>query len=277
MSITRIVTDSTAELDPEIAQSLGITVIPWRLRLGSESVSDGPDYRSAQSYRDMIKRRLMPIALPPTPKQFDDAFRMLSNESDEIFCIHASSQISGVIRVATQARRAFMGRCQIQLLDSQFISRALGIIVESTARAAMDGVSGSELVRYANGLIPITYFAFHVDVPDYLQRSGIMPEAREARTRLARSLLMLEEGAVVPLQRSRRRGTPVERLIEFIAEFQSIHELALLHTGLNPAINEMRELLADALPNQQFEDHVYGPVLFTYIGPTALGVVVHEG
>lgn len=277
MSQARIVTDSTAELSPEIVEELDITVVPWRVDLGSESVADSPALRSTAFYKGMIKKRVLPVALPPSPRQFAQVYDKLARETDEIVSLHVSSRFANVVQTANRARIGLFGRCQVNVVDSQFISRAMGILVIEAAKAAQRGVSGADIVRLVHGLIPRTYFAFHVETMDYLKRSGLVPNARDTASGLARALLMIEDGSVVSLHRSRSRGTPIERLVEFITEFQSFDQLAILHTGLGPGFREIRSQLAGAMPGQRIEEHIYSPVLFTYVGPAALGVVVFEG
>ena len=43
MSATKIVTDSACELSAAMVEELGVVVIPHRLRLGAQTVLDGPD------------------------------------------------------------------------------------------------------------------------------------------------------------------------------------------------------------------------------------------
>jgi len=69
----------------------------------------------------------------------------------------------------------------------------------------------------------------------------------------------------------------MERLCEFVAEFQALKQLAILYSGLVQEVGTLKEQLAALLPRQVIEEHIYGPVLETYIGPRGLGVVAFEG
>ena len=276
MSKARIVTDSSAELPSEAVEALGIAVVPWRVRLGPDTLVDGPDLRSRAFYREMIKRRLAPTAVAPTPRQFSGVYARLAKETGEIISIHASSQLVQAVQMANQARVGLLGSCQVNVIDSQFISRALGILVVEAAKAAQAGMSGPEIIRLVHGLIPRIYFAFYAETMDYLRQNSLLNESRDASVGLSRSLLMIEDGEIVFLHRSRSRGTPVERLVEFITEFPSLRQVAILHTGVRPGIEEIKGQLAESLPKQPVEEHIYGPVLAALFGPTVLGVVAFE-
>lgn len=276
MRPVKIVCDSSAELSSEEALALDITVVPWRIALGTETQDDNPGLRSTAFARDAIKSKTLPVATAPTPRQFSEVYQRLASQTGDIVSIHASAQFGRVVASANRGRLGLLGRCEVTVVDSLFISRALGSLVTRAARAALGGASGPEVVRLVHGAIPKIYFAFHVDALDYLRRGGLLNEGREAGTGLARSLFMVENGEVSSLQRSRRRGTPVERLVEFIGEFERIDELALLHSGAGPGLAEIETALSETLPTQAFVEHVYGPVLWSCIGPKGLGVVVVE-
>ena len=276
MGRVAIVTDSTAELPVSLADELEITVVPWQVGVGRDTLVDGPELCTPRFFRDAVEKCVEPATAPPRAQQFTRAYAELADKSDEIVSIHASSELSSTVQAARQGRLAFLGRCDIQVVDSMFMSRALGLLVTRAAEAASAGSPSEEIVRLVNSLIPRTYLAFHVDSLDHLERNGLYRNSRDAETGLARSLLMLEDGHIVPLRRSRNRGTPVERLVEFISEFADLEELAILHSGVSPGLSDMRICLGECLPARSVEEHCYGPVFASRVGPSALGVVAFE-
>jgi len=60
MSI-KIVTDSTSDLPPQIAASLGVTVIPMLIRVGSQVYQDGVDITRKQFYDQLADGRRISI------------------------------------------------------------------------------------------------------------------------------------------------------------------------------------------------------------------------
>jgi DegV family protein with EDD domain len=281
MSQTRIVTDSTADLTPDTVADLGITVVPVRINLGAEVLTDEPSLRSVEFYKRMVKNRAVPQVVPPTARQFADVFTQLAKETDDIVCLHVSSHFSKTVQAANEGRASFLGRCHINVVDSQFISRALGILVTEAAKAALRGAKGADIVRLVRGLVARTYLVFHVETMDYMKRNGLVPQVRGSIVGMSsvKPLLMLEDGEISPLQRLRNRGKPTERLYEFVAEFTEIKQLAILCSGLNQEadIIEFKAQLGQIFPEEVIEEHIYGPAFGAYVGPTALGVVAYEG
>lgn len=278
MSPVKIVTDSAAELSEEIIETFEITVVPWRIQIGTETLIDGPELRTPEFYQELVKKRRTFSLIPPTARQFAEAYRRLAEKTDQIVSIHGSAELSQALQAARQGRLELMGRCDIHVLDSQFISKALGLLVMVGADVAQAGGTLADVVRAVNGAISRTYLAFYTDALDNLFRLGLLHESREriGITPTYKPIMLLEEGQIVPLQRSRRRGEPVERLVEFISEFNLVKEFHILHTGLSPYYEPLKEQLALALPQMHFEEHIYGPLLSSLIGPTALGIVALE-
>ncbi|MFP3895887.1 MAG: DegV family protein [Anaerolineales bacterium] len=276
MSQVKVVTDSAAELSPQVVEDLGITVVPWRIRLGPETVTDDGDFLKTRFHKELAGKGIVPVAIPPHREQFSQAYQELARETDQIISVHTSSGLSTVVQAAKQGSRSLLGRCRIDVIDSLFISRALGLLVTRAARACQEGATGPEITRFVGSLISRVYFAFYVETLDHLKRRGFIRNVRFQESGLSRSLLLFEDGKIGSLRQSRSRGAPVERLVDFATEFQDIERLSVVHTGLGPGVEGIASLFAEDLPNQEFEDHIYGPVLSSYIGALALGVVIFE-
>ena len=60
VSVVRVVTDSTADLSPEQAQELGITVVPMQVIFGEESFRDGIDLTSDEFFRRLKESDELP-------------------------------------------------------------------------------------------------------------------------------------------------------------------------------------------------------------------------
>ncbi len=57
----RIVTDSTADLPVQLAQELGITVVPVYLRFGDKVYRDGVDISQDEFYQKLVELFLPPL------------------------------------------------------------------------------------------------------------------------------------------------------------------------------------------------------------------------
>ncbi|MDZ4247375.1 MAG: DegV family protein, partial [Dehalococcoidia bacterium] len=68
----KIVTDSTADLPPDIAQQLGISVVPLNVSFGKDNYKDGVDITADDFYRRLGEESVLPLTSAPSPGSFKD-------------------------------------------------------------------------------------------------------------------------------------------------------------------------------------------------------------
>lgn len=274
---TRIVTDSSADLTAEMVADYGITVVPLRVQVGNEMVNDCPSLRCPDFHRN-IAQHAPPRVMAPSVSEFSELYTRLARGNAEIVSIHLSAELSPAFGAANRAKSHLVGRFQISVIDSQFVSTALGSLVLEAAEASRNGANAAEITRIIRGLLPHSYFAFYVDNTDFLKHNHLVPSSYEtmATTTGNKPVLLLEEGEIVPLQLQRNRGTQFERLIGFVAEFPNLKRIDILHSGMNPPPFEFTDQLAELCPREIIHQDVYGPVFGSLTGPTAICVVACE-
>lgn len=279
MPKVKIVTDSSSDLSPNVARGLGISVIPLNIRLGKKVFRDGVDMTSLQFLRRLRKSAMPPIASPPSARAFQEVYEGLVRVTDQILSIHISSELSPTVQVASQATEAFLGRCRIEVMDSRLTSTGLAMLATVAAEAAAAGTSLEEIIRLMRGMIPHIYMVFFVETLDYLERGGWLAEAQALLGSMLgiKPMLIIEDGEIVPLEKVRTRVKAIEKLGEFVTELTYIQRLVILQSTLTEDAQLLAERINLAKPTQKVEFGTYGPVLTSYIGPDAMGVVVYEG
>jgi len=279
MPRVKILTDSTADLPPGVAEDLGITVLPLTIQLGNKKLRDGIDVTPADFVERMARVSTPPTTLPPTVQQFKDAYAELTKGGTAVVAIHVSSKLSQTFRTATRAAAPLLGRHKIVVIDSQLVTVGLGMLVTAAARAAVNGASPDEVVRLVRGMIPRIYIGFFVETLDYLERGGRIGKAQAVLGTMLniKPLLILEDGEIVALEKVRNRAKAIEKLVEFITEFTRIEKLVVLHGNTPLDVQMLIEQTNLVIPNLDISVDHYGPVTATHVGTDALGVVVYEG
>ena len=274
----KIVTDSSSDISPRLAAELGVTVIPMRICFGSKVYHDGVDIDRADFYRYLPKTMTLPVAEPPLPEEFHQVYSRLLKGADQILSIHVSSRLSKAAQVAHEAAKSFLGRSKITVVDSRLISWGLELLVGMAADSAQRGASVEEVVRQIRGLVPHIYMVFFVENLEYLEHHG------HSRGRMftdnlpgVRPLLIMEDGEVVPMEKVRTRGKSVDRLFEFVAEFARFSRVVILQGRPSDEAQVLLERLLEVYPEKRLDVRPYGAALATFVGPDALGIVVHEG
>ena len=136
----KIVTDSTSDISPQIAQELGITIIPLNVHFGTDVYRDGVDLSAAEFYRKLTASKALPTTSTISPGQFTELCDQLSEQTDEILGIFISSKMSATYDAAFQGKELRKNKnCRVEVIDSGLVSMALGMAVITAAREANAG------------------------------------------------------------------------------------------------------------------------------------------
>ena len=132
----RIVTDSVADLPPEVAARLGICVVPLIVRFGTEEYRDGIDLSAEQFYAKLRSSPHFPATATPSPQDFADVYDRLAGRTGEILAIILSAAFSATYQAAIKGRELMRRTCRVEVLDSRLATMAEGFVVMRAAEAA---------------------------------------------------------------------------------------------------------------------------------------------
>jgi DegV family protein with EDD domain len=280
MAKVAIVTDSTAYLEPGVAQELGITVVPLGIHIGDETLRDGIDITPEAFFQRLERGGPLPRTTSPTVQSFEQIYADLHTRTDQILSIHLSGQLSQTVHQAQRGAESLLGRCEIAVIDSLTTSLGLGILATAAAKAAREGTTLDEIVRLIRGMIPHIYIVFYVNEMSYLERGRRIGRAQAILGSMLniKPLLFMEDGEIIPLEKVRTHEKAIEKLFEFVAEFSELEQAAIVQRYATPTKETklLLERLEQLFPTVKFPVIQYGPVLASHVGPSAMGVVVYE-
>jgi len=280
MGKVAIVTDSTAYLEPGVAQELDITIVPLNVHLGDETLREGVDITPEVFFQRLEQGGPIPRTSPPSVQAFERVYASLHSRTDQILSIHVSGRLSQTLNHARRGAESLLGRCSITVLDSLTTSLGLGILAKAAAEAARRGANLDEVIRLIRGMVPHIYIVFYVDQMDYLERGRRIGKAQAILGTMlnVKPLLFMEDGEIIPLEKVRTHEKAVEKLFEFVAEFSDLEQAAIVQRQAGPTeeTKMLLERLGTIFPHINFPIIQYGPVVASHIGPAAMGVVVYE-
>jgi DegV family protein with EDD domain len=274
-----IVTDSTADLTLEMAQELGVTVVPLRVIFGNEAYREGVDITTEEFYERLVKSRPLPTTSAPSVGDFQEVYERLLKGVDSIVSIHIGAKLSATVQAAQTARQSLAKPERIEIVDSQATSLAMGFAIIEAVEAARAGAKLAEVKAAAESAVQRTHVLFMVDTLEYLRRGGRIGRARAYLGTLlsVKPILSLREGEVYPEQRVRTRARGLEHIIQSAIRHQKVERAAVGHSTTPDEAERIRERLAMAFPNVNVHMTRFGPVLGTHAGPGVIGVGVMEG
>lgn len=279
MSRVAIVTDSTADIPDDLADQLGITVVPLNIRINGTDWEDRAHGMPREFAEVLASEDSLPVTMAPTVQQFARVYEQLSREHDQILSLHISSRLSGTWAAASEARDLFIDGPSITVIDTETASMGTGLVVKTVAERANRDASIDELLTLVDDLLPRTHVIFMVDTLEHLRRGGRIGRAAEIIGSMLqlKPILTIEEGIVVPHARTRTRARAITGMLELIDEVPAINAAAVLYTAGAEDIGRIVETLTARTRDEELIVSEISPVLSIHIGPKGLGVAFIEG
>ena len=276
MSNVAIVTDSVADLPPQVAEEFGITVVPLVVRFGTELYRDSLDLSPDQFYEKLRTNKVLPATSVPPPGAFADAYNKLAEKTNEIAVISLTSKLSATYQVALQAAGLIKKRCRIEVLDSQWAVMAQGFITIAAARAAQSGASLDEVLDVARHTMQRVDMCAAFDTLEYLERGGRIGKAQAFLGSLLKvnPIIGIKDGEVHPLARERSRAKAIDYLYNHVTNFGNVEGLAVEYaTDLDEA-NRLVQRFHSKYPKVPIYLSRTSPVIGTHTGPSLIVVSV---
>ena len=272
----KIVTDSTADLPPEIVQELGITVVPLLVIFGEQAHRDGVDLTSEDFFRRLAEAHELPRTSQPSVGEFQRAYEQLSAETDHILSIHVSSRLSGTVETARQAAQRLIGRCTIEVLDSATVSMAMGFAVIAAAHAARDGANLEACAAAARSVLRRHRLAVALDTLEYLRRGGRIGRAQAFLGGLlhVKPILTIRNGEAHPLARVGTHRKALDEILRVCLEHGEVAEAAVMHTTRPEDGRYLADEVARRCPGVSVHTGRIGPVIGVHGGPGLVGLAV---
>ncbi|MDP2919090.1 MAG: DegV family protein [Dehalococcoidia bacterium] len=274
----RIVTDSTADLSPELVKTLNITVVPVYVRFGQTSYRDGIDINRDEFYDKLVNSRVHPTTSQPTPADFARVYLEVAKDTDEIVSVHVSGKLSGTYNSALRGKELAAEKCDIQVMDSQSVSMGLGLVTLAAARLAAAGQSLHKVIGEVDEAIANTHLLGVFDTLKYLLLGGRIGKAKALIGSLlnVKPVLSMRDGEFQPVGNVRTRARGIERLIEFARSMPGIHELAVIHSTTQEEAHRLKERLGSLVDSSHLHLARLGPALGVHGGPGVLAVAVRK-
>jgi len=274
----RVVTDSTADLPPEVVRELGITVVPLLVLFGDEVYRDGVDLSSEEFFERLTTSPVLPTTSQPPVGAFLETYRKLAAETDEIVSIHIAARSSGTCESALQASRSLGGSPRIEIVDSQSASMGLGYQVMAAAHAARTGASLEEVAAAARSVGRRVHLLALLETLEYLRRGGRIGRAQAFLGSVLnlKPLITIRDGVVQPAARVRTRARALDQMLRYCLAYGDLEDVAVMH-GTTPEDAEMlARRIREHLPDVPIYVGRLGPALGVHGGPGIIGMIVVE-
>jgi DegV family protein with EDD domain len=284
VSRVAIVTDSAADLLPEVAAREGITVVPLVVSFGDQSFKAGTELPTDRFWERLIEPGApFPTTAAASPGDFMTTFEdLFAAGASGIVCVNVGGKLSGTVKSATVARDMLPDR-NIHVVDSESASMGVGLLAQVAAELAAAGVSADEIARVISGRVADVDLYVAMDTLDYLRKGGRISGARAAMGTVlsVKLIITVRDGEVDVFERVRTRSKARERTIELLTQ-RPVERLAFLHSMVTAAdmaeVDRFRDEVIARMPGGVDPARVsvqpVGASVGPHLGPGCLGAVL---
>jgi DegV family protein with EDD domain len=274
----KLVTDTAADLPPEVVKDLEITVIPLNVQFGRETYKDRVDLTAEDFYHKLENSATLPTTSAPSPGLFADVFDNLAIKHSQILGVFLSRKFSATYDSAVQGVKLMKRRCQVEIVDSTLGIMGQGLLVMEAAKKALTGASLSELVGMISENIPRTHIRATLDTLKYLARGGRIGKVQALMGAMLKMnpILGIKDGEAFPFARVRSRAKATDWLYEFASKFSHVKALAVEYGNNATEAKALAKRIAAVFPKVPIYLSNVSPVIGTHAGPNILAVTVME-
>jgi DegV family protein with EDD domain len=276
--MVKIVTDSCSDITPQLAQELGIIVVPLYVQFGNETYRDNIDLSTEEFYRKLETSKILPTTSTAIPVSFAELFTKLAEETNEILTITVSETFSATYVVALQGKDMVSKDCRIEVIDSKSGAGGEMLLVISAAKMAQSGANLDQIADWVRRAIPRVHVRMSFDTLEYLRRGGRIGKAQAFLGSLlkANPVLGIKEGDTFPIARPRSRTQAMDFLVNFVKDFSQVEALVIEDATTPDDLEMLAERLKGIVPPERIYRSKVGPVVGTHVGPHILAVSVLE-
>jgi DegV family protein with EDD domain len=273
-----IVTDSTACIPPDMAQRLGIEVVPVHIIFGGRTFADAM-MGDAEFYAMLRSSRERPTTAAPSPAMFHEAIGRATRRADSVLCITVSAQFSAMYDSARHAIDLLTTESpgmDVRLLDSRNAAMAQGFVVLEAARTAAAGGTIEQVTARAEEMSGRVTLLAMLDTLEFLARGGRVPRvaAWAAGLLQMKPIVRFSASNIKLTARTRTRSRALHQLAEqtiAAAAGRRVH-LAVHHADAEADAEALHMRLRESMDVEESFVTPFTQVMGVHTGPGLTGV-----
>ena len=280
MSRVYIVTDSTADLTEEEVKQFEISIVPMNISIDDENYIDGVTITKDEFKQKMIESAELPKTAQPSIGRFVEVYDKLGKNGDSVISIQMMRSISGTVDAARQA--ADITETNVTVLDSDFTSRSMGMIVKEAAKAAQEGKSVQEILEVVEDAKKRTTLYLTVVNLDNLIKGGRISQLMGMFSNLLNIKLFLQviNGKIEIIQKGRGLKSLQKKYDEIFEQMKSapngIQEIGIMHAGLSDFNQGNIARIRELFPDVPLTIVTTSPIIMSHTGVDAMAITYLE-
>ena len=271
----KIVTDSTSDLPADIAEEMGVTVVPAYINIGEDSFLDGVNLSRQEFYMHLPEYPQSPTTAAPGLAAFSNAYEKAADEgADAVISIHVAESLSATINTARQAKE-LVSRIPVWVVDSGQVSLGLGLQAVEAAKSVLQGRQIEEIIQMLANFRERTYVYAVVDTLEFLRRSGRVARYRAILGSMVKIKPIISiHDSLIKMEMAVTTARAFKRIHEMVTNLAPLEYVSFVHTLAQSKVDELQHLLHEFIPHTgKTIIHEVTPAIGAHIGPGAAGVI----
>ncbi|UNT54934.1 DegV family protein [Lysinibacillus capsici] len=275
----KIFTDSGCDLPKSYYEENDVVLLPLRVQLNNKEYEDVISIDSKEIY-DAIRQGAQPKTSQVSPELFLKHFEELAKNDEEGIYIAFSSELSGTYSTAQMIRNQVLEQypsLKLAIIDSKCASLGHGLVLEEAVRLRNIGVSLEDMTSKINTLAPQVEHLFTVEDLDYLAKGGRVSKASAFLGGLLsiKPILNVEDGKLVPIEKSRGRKKALNRMLDLMQERGGSFSnkiVGISHSDDAAFANEAKASIQERFSPQAVQITMIGSAIGSHVGPGTIAI-----
>jgi len=270
-----IITDSTADLSPELIEKYNIGVVPLWVTLAEQTFKDDMTVTAPKLFALVEQAGVLPKTAAPSVAEFSKAFEL----PGESVYLGISSCLSASVANATSAAQA-LGDGKVRVIDSLTLSTGIGLLALKAADLRDQGCSADDIVRVMEASRSKVRMSFVIDTMKYLYMGGRCTALQSIVGGLLkiRPVIYGRPDGTLGVK-DKVRGTRKRALESMLNDFQAnlpdidLQRVFVTHAACPEDAAYLAERLKDMAPIEELLVTEAGAVVSTHCGPATIGIL----
>jgi DegV family protein with EDD domain len=251
---TAILTDSIADLPPELIEKYQIHVIPMNLIIEGSTYLDKLTIKPDKFYSMIDNLSEYPTSSQPTQKSIENIFSFLTSHYESVISILVSKEMSGTFNVVQKAADKFIEQGKkITVINSKLNSGAEGLLVLKAAKELENGKNYEDVVDIIEDGIKEAKIYVSVNTFKYMVKGGRVSAMKGFIGKMLnlKPIISIDEnGKGVAFGKAFSAKSNTEKILRIVKKANSENKIisySIVHANALKKANEYSLKLTEAL------------------------------
>jgi DegV family protein with EDD domain len=281
---TAIIADSISCIPEEQVEKYHIKIVPANVFFNDHIYRDLIDLSSEKAYELLEKAPEFWKTSAPSPEDYVEAYQELANRAENILVVTISSKLSAFYSSALNGREIFQQKnpnITVEVLDSETVAAAEGLIVLAAARATERGKPFSEVVSIATRVKERVKFIGLLETIRFVYRTGRIPKvASEIGSMLSiKPILTGASGHIHFAAAARSKHNGIKKMLRMMGDHVNneapVH-VAVMHAETMGEAKKLKETIASEFNCVEIFITDFSPIMGYATGPGTLAIAYYK-